>query len=353
MRPADRARLRRLGWLSDLAKLQAEGVRPNLHEFVDRVLGTTAQERRRGPGPDERATKARRGERAIADMRDEARRLGGEIVREQYPDEPTSSWRISVDPGDRSLRQFVDLVDRRIDRVLGKRRPGRHREREQLHVSRGLCRHCKEPSEPGLTTCRRHHDETLARGRRRYSRLKRRGTCTACAEEDALPGRTMCEDCLARMRERDSAHYAALVAAGACPGCKGRLDREGSYCSACVADGKARHDAVIAAGKCPDCGRPAGEDRQHCDECAGRRGVGLAERYGRRVAARTCIRCEAPTGGGVRCAKCAEAERARQRKARDARVSAGLCSRCGEEPLLTETLGADCVAGMRRRRRAV
>ena len=242
----------------------------------------------------------------------------------------------------------------------------RHLRRTADRLAAGRCPKCgsREPA-PGLSLCAacnerqnaaarardarlraegrprrdpaRARESQRARRRRLHAERKAAGACTKCGRVQARPGRTTCEPCARKHRDRDKLRHArakaqGLLYGGRDPQAKRKSGRESS---------RRRTDARRAAGKCIRCGKGAPEaGRSMCEPCREDRRQAKRERRLARKAAGLCVRCAAPSDGKELCGPCAaekgrrskrnsEARREADRRRYAERRARGDCTSCG------------------------
>lgn len=83
-----------------------------------------------------------------------------------------------------------------------------------------------------------------------YHWYKDHGICVCCGKQDAIPGRTMCDDCLELKRAEN------------------KKRRESPKVQDAMQAYRKRHwQERIEQGLCPKCGKPLYEGRKLCYEC--------------------------------------------------------------------------------------
>lgn len=128
-----------------------------------------------------------------------------------------------------------------------------------------------------------------------YHWYKEHGICTCCGKQDAIPGRTMCDDCLglkrAENKERRKSpkvqdamqayrkrHWQERLEQGLCPRCGKPLYAGHKLCYECVLKNRRRgqqyrddnprtlKESWKKAGLCLKCGKPRVKDKMFCEE---------------------------------------------------------------------------------------
>ena len=205
------------------------------------------------------------------------------------------------------------------DREVGKAR-GRERFRRRVaeRLAAGLCTRCgRKPPETGRKTCRACAEKRRIADRRRDARLRDAG----------LPRR---DSDRARAYERDRSRRVVeeRAARALCTKCGVNPPEDGRrWCEPCTVerreDDRARYEQAAASGLIYGGRDPEGK----------RRNARAASRKRReaRLAAGICTRCgrNPPVEGGTTCEPCKVSRRQVEREAYAARRSAGLCVRCG------------------------
>ena len=203
------------------------------------------------------------------------------------------------------------------------------------------------------------------RFRRRSAERKVMALCPRCGQRRPEPGRSLCAVCNEKQNAASRARDARLRTEG-----KPRRDpaRSREYERA-----RSRRIAAerIAAGLCTGCGKSQAEpERRLCGECGEHRRAAERERYAEarargelyggkpvgvkrkaagaasrkrreaRIAAGVCTRCgrHPPIEGGTECQSCRDIRRARERKQWAERRAAGECGKCG----VTVAAGSRC-----------
>ena len=132
-----------------------------------------------------------------------------------------------------------------------------------------------------------------------YWWYKERGFCVRCRREKARPGKTMCEACAEKARQREARRAAGWTEEQWEQ--NRRSDRE-------------ERAYFVGHGICPQCHQQnAAPGRRLCEACSAKR----RDTYARYKAAGLCVRCgkTPPRKGMTRCEACAQ----RQKKTREAR----------------------------------
>lgn len=128
-----------------------------------------------------------------------------------------------------------------------------------------------------------------------YHWYKDHGICVCCGKQDAIPGRTMCDDCLELKRaenkkRRESPkvqdamqayrkrHWQERIEKGLCPKCGKPLYEGRKLCYECVLKNRRRvkqyrdnnprtlKESWKKAGLCLKCGKPRVKDKMFCEE---------------------------------------------------------------------------------------
>ncbi len=147
----------------------------------------------------------------------------------------------------------------------------------------GLCCSCGNPPLPGETRCQAHKEAEAIRAKARYLARKEAGVCSQNKAHKALPGMSVCQECLDYHNAKTAAHR------------EENAESHKVYM-------KARYEELVAAGICPQCTvRPAKSNRIYCEEC----GRDSVERNAKLEAA---WRLTVMTHYGLKCALCDEAE---------------------------------------------
>ncbi len=226
----------------------------------------------------------------------------------------------------------------------------------------GLCVKCgRRPPEPERSQCGPCAEKRRAADRERHrKRAAARiadGKCPRCGVREPAAGRSICEVCAEKRNRAGRARDARLRA-------EGIPRRDPDRANAYERDRSRRECAArVAAGICTACGTaPAAPDRVRCEPCLDKRRAADRAKYAagkaaglpygganadaKRRAARTrgkkrqkarldaglCIRCgnNPPADGGITCAPCRDKRQAAERQKYEERRAAQLCTRCGE-----------------------
>ena len=194
------------------------------------------------------------------------------------------------------------------------------------------------------------------RFRKRTAERIAAGLCPLCGDRPPAPERRVCEPCAARRNRAGRARDARLRAEG-----KPRRDPVKSRAHERERNRRER-ERRSALGLCTACGAaPAAPDRVRCEPCLEKRRAADRAKYadGRaaglpygganagakrksararskrrqkaRIAAGLCIRCgnNPPVDGGITCLTCRDKRQAAERQKYEQRRVAGLCTRCG------------------------
>ena len=117
-------------------------------------------------------------------------------------------------------------------------------------------------------------EKPMSYDKKRYLRLRAAGICTTCKRRPAGVGRTECEECVERHKQKRSRHdrirYQRHKTAGICPNCKKEPAATGRVqCEKCTEQHKQEREYLISHKICRQCRNEDAEpNRLLCWDCA-------------------------------------------------------------------------------------